>query len=721
MQHAGPSGNSSVAQPSEQPRVPQTRRDNDTNRPAEVQCGLTGAGVGPRVSLPIVPVQVRVKGSVHVVSTCALLDSGSTNSFCSEELTELLGVKGRKEKFTLTTLGGADSVEEAEVVDLEVSNINGEGLFDLPKVYTRTELPISMQNVAASDDVAKWPHLRDIQLPNLEGQKVMLLIGQDVPEAMICHETRQGAKGAPYAVRTPFGWTVNGPLNANGDCKAYSSFISTEVKLDSQVERFWKLEGREMLASDEAEMSVNDLKATSVWNETICLKDGHYEVAIPFKHRPLRLPDNRQIAEERLNSLCRRLERDPVLKTKYQAGIDDLLAKGYAEKIEDNEVSRGTAIWYLPHHPVLHPKKPDKVRIVFDCAAKYAGTSLNDQVLQGPDLTNRLVGVLLRFRQESVAVTADVESMYHQVSVVPEDRDVLRFLWGSGDSKSSPDVFRMRVHLFGGVWSPSCCSYVLRKTADDNIADFSQEALDTVRRNFYVDDCLKSVSSTSAAIDLVKELSELVAQGGFRLTKWLSNDRRVLQSIPAEEVVAEVRHLDLDDDTDDLPVERVLGVLWNSGSDTLGYEITIPQRRLTRRGILSAVSSVYDPLGFISPFILPAKKTIQELCRRSIGWDENLPSDILTSWMKWMEDLPKLNHISLPRCMKPQGFGEVENVQLHHFSDASVDGYGTVSYIRTVDEHEKIHCSILMAKSKLAPLKQITIPRLELSAAVHVA
>ena len=715
--HAGPPRNGAVAQSGGQPRE-QISQDGDASRPAEVQCGLTGAGVGPRVSLPIVPVQVRVKGSEHTVRTCALLDSGSTNSFCSEELTELLGVKGETEAFTLTTLGRAGSMEEAQVVSLEISDINGERTFDMSKVYARRELPISVQNAATIDDVTNWSHLCDIQLPNLEGLKVMILIGQDMPDVMIAYETRQGPKGAPYAVRTPFGWTVNGPLGAVGDYTVLSSFISAEAKLDSQMERFWRLECSEMIASDEVDMSVNDLKATSIWNDTICLKQGHYEVAIPFKHSPPRLPDNRQIAEDRLDSLCRRLDRDPVLKTKYQAGIDDLLAKGYAEKVENNEVSNRAAIWYLPHHPVFHQKKPDKVRIVFDCAAKYAGTSLNDQVLQGPDLTNRLVGVLLRFRQEQVAVTADIESMFHQVNVVPEHSDALRFLWRTGDSESPPEVFRMKVHIFGGVWSPSCCNYVLRRTADDNVTAFSLEAVNTVRRNFYVDDCLKSVSSTDAAIELVKELCQLVAQGGFRLTKWLSNDRRVLQSIPEEEVVAEVRHLDLDNDSDDLPVEHVLGVLWNSESDTIGYEISVPERRMTRRGILSAVSSVYDPLGFISPFILPAKKMIQELCRRSISWDENLPSDILTSWMKWMEDLGKLNEISVPRCMKPQGFGEVENIQLHHFSDASVDGYGTVSYIRMVDEHGKIHCSILMAKSKLAPLKQITIPRLELSAAV---
>jgi len=136
-------------------------------------------------------------------------------------------------------------------------------------------------------------------------------------------------------------------------------------------------------------------------------------------------------------------------------------------------------------------------------------TSLNDQVLQEPDLTNKLVGVLTRFRQEKTALMADIESTFHQVRVRPENRDILWFLWwNSRDLNSTPEVYRMCVHLFGGVWSPSCCNFVLRKTAEDNQTEFDQDTLDTIKRNFYVNDCLKSTTSEDQAIQLVQNLCQ---------------------------------------------------------------------------------------------------------------------------------------------------------------------------------------------------------------------
>jgi len=687
--------------------------------PTEIRCGLTGAGAGlQRVALPVVPVRVGVMGSGCHVNVCALLDSGSTGTFCSQELSNLLGIKGQKETFSLTTLDSANSVEEGEIISLEIADMSGDNVFKLPRVYTRPTLPLSMQNVASVAEVEKWPHLRDIILPDMTGLRIMMLIGQDNPAAMVCYDLRSGPKGAPYAVKTPFGWTINGPMAAiSGEGEVCAHFVDVNVRLEQQVERFWRLEYNEAVG-DEVEMSVNDKRAVSLWNETIQYTDGHYETAIPFKHWPPRLIDNRVVAEQRLAGLKRRLVRDPDLKIRYEAGMKDLLAKGYAEKVDDEHVdSCQPTVWYLPHHPVFHPKKPDKLRIVFDCAARYAGTSLNDQILQGPDLTNKLLGVLLRFRQDRVALMADVEGMFNQVRVRPCDRNVLRFLWwSSGDMTSVPEAFRMKTHLFGGVWSPSCCSFVLRRTADDNESRFSQAAVDTVRRNFYVDDCLKSVASSTEAVKLVEELSDLLACGGFRLTKWLSNDRTVLRSIPDNDRTQGVRNLDLN--TEHLPTEHALGVKWDVESDSLGYEIVVKDRPLTRRGILSIVSSIYDPLGFVSPFILTAKKIIQELCRRSVGWDESLPDDILRPWNSWLHDLPKLSQVKVSRCMKPDQFGQIVNSQLHHFSDASRDSYGTVSYLRLTDDENYIHCSIVMAKARLAPLKQVTIPRLELSAAV---
>ena len=196
-------------------------------------------------------------------------------------------------------------------------------------------------------------------------------------------------------------------------------------------------------------MSISDHKALEIWDNSKLVVDGHYTMDIPFKAMEPNLADNYVMAERRLHLLGKRLERDKVLKPKYVSELNQLLNKGYAEPVPQDDLHRADGkVWYLPHHPVLNPKKPEKCRIVFDCAAKHNGTSLNDVVHQGPDLTNKLIGVLLRFRQGLIAFMADVESMYHQVKVTQKDRDVLRFLWfENDDTKGRAITLRMTTLL----------------------------------------------------------------------------------------------------------------------------------------------------------------------------------------------------------------------------------------------------------------------------------
>lgn len=325
------------------------------------------------------------------------------------------------------------------------------------------------------------------------------------------------------------------------------------------------------------------------------------------------------MAEHRLRLLKRRLSKDPELRSKYNDCIKELLDKGYATKALPTEVQGKT--WYLLHHAVLHPAKPGKVRVVFDCSAKYRGKSLNDQLLQGPDLTNSLFGVLTRFRQDLVAFMSDVEAMFHQVRMSPEDRSALHFLWWpDGDMDQEPEELMMSVHLFGGISSPSCANYALKRTAADNKADFSHETIRTVERNFYVDDCLKSVESEQDAVQLSSELLQLLKNGGFRLTKWLSNSRKVVESIPESDRAASVKDLNFDHTL----IERALGVQWHVTSDTFGFKIAIKDKPPTSRGILSIISSIYDPLGFVAPFHLSAKILLQDLCRKKLGWDDSI-------------------------------------------------------------------------------------------------
>ena len=396
--------------------------------------------------------------------------------------------------------------------------------------------------------------------------------------------------------------------------------------------------------------------------------------------------------------------------------MDDLINKGYARKVRKENLDNSD-VWYLPHHAVFHPQKPDKVRVVFDCSAKFQGTSLNDQLLQGPDLTNTLVGVLTRFRQEQIAFMSDIEAMFYQVRVPPSDCDYLRFLWWpDGDLDKDPEEYQMLVHLFGGASSPSCANFALKKTAEDNMSAFDAITVETVKRNFYVDDCLKSIATNPEATRLVGELREMLSKGGFRLTKWISNSRDVITCVPETERAASVKDLDLSNNP--ALTERALGVQWNVQKDTFSYKIADKERPITRRGILSIICSVYDPLGFVSPCILPAKAIQQDLCLKGLGWDDQVPEPSKQKWQSWLKELPKLEQFEIPRCFKPPNSSDIQRCELHHFSDASSQGYGAVSYLRQTDVHGEVHCSLIMAKSRLAPLKAMTIPRMELSAAV---
>ncbi|KAI3356761.1 hypothetical protein L3Q82_003438 [Scortum barcoo] len=270
--------------------------------------------------------------------------------------------------------------------------------------------------------------------------------------------------------------------------------------------------------------------------------------------------------------------------------------------------------------------------------------------------------------------------MFHQVKVPDDDSNLLRFLWWpGGDYNQALAEHKMTVHLFGATSSPSCASFALRRCAQDQSGQFKAEVMDTVLQNFYVDDCLKSVVTEEAAITLCQDLIKICAYGGFRLNKWVSNRRKVLDSIPKSELAKEMKNLDLDQD--DLPLERALGLNWCVESDAFKFKITIRDRPFTRRGLLSVIGSVYDPLGILAPVVLPAKTIMQDLCRLKIGWDDNLPEHIKKRWCDWLDSLPALEHFSFPRCVKPEGLEHYALAELHHFADVSEYAYGSVSYL----------------------------------------
>jgi len=174
------------------------------------------------------------------------------------------------------------------------------------------------------------------------------------------------------------------------------------------------------------------------------------------------------MAVSRFLSTEKKLKKNPELVEKYQNVINDYVTNGYARKMPPEKAKIATPkTWCLPHHAVLNPNKPGKVRVVFDAASKFDGVSLNDNLLTGPDLLNNLVGILLRFRSGKIGVMADVQQMFHQVRVYEEDRDSLRFLRRDLDETRKPDEYQMTVHVFGAVDSPCCANYALQRTAHD--------------------------------------------------------------------------------------------------------------------------------------------------------------------------------------------------------------------------------------------------------------
>ena len=286
---------------------------------------------------------------------------------------------------------------------------------------------------------------------------------------------------------------------------------------------------------------------------------------------------------------------------------------------------------------MTNPHEPGKVHVVFDAAASYKKTSLNDQLVTGPDLLNSLVGVTMRFRLHAVAMIADIKTMFFQVRVIEKDQPSLIFLWRGPNRDRPPDVYQMQAIISGAKSSPTSSNYCLKRTAIDNQTTSSEETISTVLRDFYMDDLLKSLPSEDETAQLALQFIELLSRGGFRLTKFMSNSRYVLAQ-----------------DLDSLPVERALGVLWNVEQDTLEIKVVPKQLGPTKRGILKQISTIFDPLGLVAPFALRAKLILQELSRLGFDWDKPISGPLLDAWEAWKAELPLLVTLSVSQMLPYQ-------------------------------------------------------------------
>ena len=627
----------------------------------------------------------------HKVLVYAFMDSGADSSYITHDLADKLKPKKlTRGPVEIETMTG--EAKEAQVTCYSDIVISGyfQGTARIPTAYEWPRIPNSTGEFANSVNIEDYPHLSSIvdMLPPPLDIPVGLLIGANCATATFPLESIKGAENQPYAVRSKLGWMVFG----------------VEETTKSKI----KTHHTTIIEDDTTRMSQDDYKFMEIMEKaTIQTQSGSYQMPLPFKERP-QLPNNRQQALKRLENLQKKLNRDENLRTEYEAYMNEI-TKEFAELVEEPNAGKPGEHWYIPHFAVTHPQKK-KIRVVFDCKASWDGTSLNDHLLQGPDMYNSMIGILCRFRKESIAISCDIQKMFFNFFVNAEDRDYLRFLWS--DHEGNTQTWRMKVHLFGACSSPAVATYGLRKIADDH-SYISEKAARFIRQDFYVDDGITSVDSEEAAIDLVAEARAICQEGNLRLHKFCSNNSAVLSTIPESERA--VQNIDLF--TGALPEQRTLGLLWKTDQDCFRFVNNIKEKPNTRRGLLSVVSQLYDPLGFIAPFTLQGKNILQRVT--NVGWDDEIPTEIKPDWDNWLQQLPAIENVSLCRCLKPKEFGVVVKMELHHFSDASENGIGACSYIRQVNEQGQCHVAFLAGKSKVIPSKgATTIPRLELRGAV---
>ncbi|KRX59244.1 Protein UBASH3A -like protein [Trichinella sp. T9] len=441
--------------------------------------------------------------------------------------------------------------------------------------------------------------------------------------------------------------------------------------------------------------------------------DGtRYSVRLLWKNSGCWLPDNFAVAKRRLETLERRMAREPSRRDVHSSILHSYLVNGWAEEITSEGPEGRT--WYLPHH-VVSQQGPGatKHRIVFDASAKFKGTSLNEQLDSGLKLQADLLGILLRFRRFRVALQSDIAKMFLQVGLREEDRDVCRFLWRKDGPGGPIATYRLTRVCFGLACSPYLAMQVVNHHLREK-RDCFGTVVDDIMAGMYVDDLVVSCDSIEEARDFAHRSSELLASGGFHLAKWASNAPEALVDRPTEEIFRD-RYSCL---------WKTLGVSWNPQEDELTFrppELAASQNQETKRDLLRTAASVFDPLGGLTPFTVRAKQMFQSLWQTGMAWDDNLPAEVELQWRVWKLELNELHCIAMPRAYFPFSPTEASRLELHGFGDASEAAYAAVVYLRAVKTPDDVQVSFVTAKSRVAPLKKLSTPRLELMAALLCA
>ena len=430
-----------------------------------------------------------------------------------------------------------------------------------------------------------------------------------------------------------------------------------------------------------------------------------YEVPIIWREGESSLDSNRQMAENRFRSLLNRFQRQPEFEVDYRAAVQKYLDQGYASRVPDPASAR----YFLAHHGVYKGKK---LRVVYDAAAAFKGKCLNDAIISGPALQPSLAAVITRFREGEIAWASDIEAMFSRFRLSSEDRNYFCFLWKEKDA-AEPIVCRMDRLPFGVNCSPFVAIYTVRRILED--AGVPENVIQAVKERMYVDDYLGSASSVAEAVQEAVTVKNVLSSSDLNLQGWISNSSDFLQAVSRTEQAGDPASIH---PLTGEGTEKVLGIVWDTKADLLGFKVSkVLDSAFSRVDLISKVASVFDPLGTASPLIVKAKIRLRVLGLKGLGWADLIAGDDEVWWRNWFLSLEQLNTLKMPRCLFPDQV-QISMVELHAFGDASEEAYAAVIYLRVVYSDGRILVRQVKAANKIAPKKTISIPKLELNAAL---
>ena len=683
----------------------------------------TTPSVTPKEEGLMMTSQVRLTGpGGEVAVVTAMLDTGANVPVLTSRVVRQLRLKPLKEQIMLAGVGDNAIPTPSPTAWVTIESLNSNWsrrvkVSVLPKVTT--DMP--RHNIQS---VRELPHLRGLapladpyfHLP----KRIDLILDVDCLDDILLPNKVSGPKGTPTAWSTLLGWGIMGrysPDQVSAPSHSVSIVTSStveEVGLDNQIRRFWEQEamvvGRQALSLSEKAVELHFSTTHRYFPER-----QRYMVSLPRQEGSLQLGESRAIVARRFLANEASLIRKGNLN-QFQEVMQEYLDLGHAQKVTPQELQcNSSESYYLPIHAVYkQTSSTTKLRIVFDASCSTStGVSLNDVLAAGPTLHPQLDTILMRFRTYSVAITGDISKMYREVELCPQDRQLHRFLWRPEKSQPIGDYLMNRV-TFGVTSSPYVAVKVLQQTATDHSPPDSLVHYH-VHNSFYVDDLLAGADDEKSALRLQQDLRKVLAKGGFQLRKWRSSSSAVLSKIPAELLETVPAKEMVDAHSSAYP--KALGIAWDSRLDELAVQVQLPaQFTSTKRGVASDTAKSFDVLGWLSPFMLHMKVLFQQMWKENIGWDDPLNETLTAQHLWWRNELPLLKSFTIPRCYYPGG--KPQHTEMHGFSDASEAAYSAVVYVRASYSDGSFSSMLVVAKTKVSPLKRVSITRLELCGAV---